>query len=404
MVLIGYSSYAQINYENGYFINNNGNRSSVLIMNVDWRNNPSVINYKTSPNAKEQTISVKDIQEFGIGENLQYKRFTMDVDQSSDNINSLSLDRNPEFEEQTLLLKVLLEGEASLFQYTDQVKNRFFYSLNGSPVQQLVYKQYQSSNGMQRGKNNYFRQQLLNEFKCEDIHSRDVERLSYSKNALLSFFKKYNRCVGSDFVDHENTGEVKGGFNFKVKAGVDYTTFKIIKEGNFQTISRTIEFDNTLNPRFGLELEYILPFNKNKWGVFVEPSYQQLEVEKDYVYYKELPNYGTTAHFSTKMIALPLGFRHYLFLSDNSKLYLNGAYVLKFFFDNQGKSDEFYENEDVEFVKRKHNLEFGAGYTLNNKYSLEVKYGTGHDFFAGQSKWNVDKSNVISIMLGYTIF
>ena len=63
----------------------------------------------------------------------------------------------------------------------------------------------------------------------------------------------------------------KDWFNLSIRPGMNYATLSI---GNDLTLSITnIDFGNKLGFRLGLEAEFVLPFNKYKWAIIVEPTY-----------------------------------------------------------------------------------------------------------------------------------
>ncbi|MCY2688474.1 outer membrane beta-barrel protein [Salinimicrobium sp. TH3] len=414
MILIGYGSYAQINYEPGYFLDNQGKRHEVLIKNFEWRNNPSMIEYKTSQNSEIMTASIADIQEFRIGEFLKYTRQTVQLDQSSDNLKSLSRTGAPEFKEETVFLKVLIEGQADLYQFTDDVRNRFLFSVNDGPVEQLVFKQYQSSTGNQRKKNNQFRQQLLNNLSCSELGLQDVERLGYSEKTLRSFFKEYHSCTGADYVEYGilETGE-KGALNLKIKLGLNQAPLEIEREGSMYAIGHQVKLDMEPSFRIGLEAEYVFPWNKNKWSVFIEPVYQQVKGEKEFNYVSYNPDKVTTFTVDYSMISVPVGLRHYFFLNDDSRLFVNAAYVFNSYVNsNVSDSEEVYFHE-MAIRNNSHTVDIGAGYSFRNKFGIEVRYGLPREIFADHSStsqspthgdWKAVNHSFVSLILGYTIF
>ena len=86
----GLSSYAQIIFEAGYFIKNNGEKVDCLIKNVDWKNNPTKFQYKRSKDSDSQTATVQDVREFGIGDNTKYQRYTVAIDRSTHTLKKLT--------------------------------------------------------------------------------------------------------------------------------------------------------------------------------------------------------------------------------------------------------------------------------------------------------------------------
>ena len=402
--LVSYNSFAQITYEPGFFVDNNGQRHEVLIKNLDWRQNPTSFEFKTSKNTDSQNGDIQNIKEFGVEGFSKYVRFTGDIDLSSDNRKNLSRDRAANLSEKTMFLKVLLEGEANLYQYVGDV-NRFFFSVDDSPISQLIYKQYQTGNKIRT--NNYFRQQLLNNLSCTELSQNDVRRVNYSKSELMRFFKRYNACQGSGSVSLEEEGG-SGEFKLKILAGLSVGSLDLERIGSVHTRSEALSIDTQLSPRIGLEAEYLLPFNKQKWSVFAAPAYQQVsgEEEINYKYYQ--PEAVTNVQVDYKALAVPVGLKYHFYLSEDSKFFIETAYKLSFFFNGSITDSENAYDGEMEIATAAQTLEFGVGYEFKD-FGIQLKYGLPKDNFsdhpAGSSvgRWEGVYSS-FSAFLTYRLF
>jgi hypothetical protein len=270
-IIISIKSFSQINFEKGYFINDSNQKIECFIKNIDWKNNPTKFEYKLSQDANALKDSIETVKEFAISGFSKYIRATVKIDRSRNNLNYLTTEKNPIFQEEKLFLKVLLEGNASLFLYEDGNLIRFFYNLNDSGIKQLVYKSYLIDNNV--AQNNYFRQQLFIDLKCQSINLNDVEQLNYVKRDLERFFINYNECTSSSNINYElKQKQKKDLFNLSFRPGLNYSSLEIQNIAMYS--SPSIVFDNKFSSRFGIEAEFILPFNKNKWGIIIEPTYQ----------------------------------------------------------------------------------------------------------------------------------
>jgi len=143
--------------------------------------------------------------------------------------------------------------------------------------------------------------------------------------------------------------------------------------------------------RAGIEAEFILPFNKNKWAIIVEPTYQ---------YYKsEIVGTTKVAKADYKSIEFPFGIRHYYFFNKNSKIFINGSVIFDFSF-NSVIDLPYRKNLEV---KPSPNLAFGLGYKYNDKYSLEIRSQSSREILDNYITWSSDYKT-ISIIFGYSIF
>jgi hypothetical protein len=387
-------AYAQINFENGYFINNSGSKTDVLIKNIDWLNNPSEIEYKVNETSAPKKESIKNIQEFGIYGGQKFVRKTLMLDRSSDDLNKISEVYKPEYREETLFLKYLVEGKNNLLYYEDGGLKRFFYSSGDSAATQLVYKPYYVDPG-QLSYNTQYKNQLSTLLKC-DIQQIEIEKLKYEKKDLISLFSKDNNCSTGNSTDYTKTEKKRDLFNLNIRPGINFS--KLQTEEYFYLSTKTV-YDQTTAFRIGLEFEFILPFNKNKWSLFVEPTYQYYKSEKE-----TLIDAGTilerksSINVDYKSVELPLGVRHYFYLNETSKLFVNVAYVIDF----QLKSAIKRERSELE-IDSGNNIIFGAGYKYNDKLSFELRIGTPRNLLQNYLYYTSDY-NTVSLIFGYTFF
>ena len=393
--LISIQAYSQIIFEHGYFIDESDQKIECLIKNVDWNNNPKGFEYKLSSDGATQHADIQTVKEFVINDISKYIRANVKIDRSSGLMSNLSYERQPVFEEEQLFLKVLVDGKASLFQYTASNLIRFFYQVKDSEISQLVYKKFMLNHKV--AENNYFRQQLINDLKDQPISNQDVERIKYSKESLTRFFLKYNQSNDSDFIYTQQKKQKRDLFNLTVRPGITFIDLNVFCPKAGYNIDANI---NTQSMRFGLEAEIVFPFNKNKWSIIVEPTYQYCTYEQS----PENLGYGESGiiYVDYKSIEIPVGMRYYIFLNKSSKIFANVLYVPDF----SSKSSSLQVNAYSKYflnVQSRGNFGYGAGYTFKNKYSIEVRYQTKRDVLHSYQVWS-SNYNSISLNLGYTLF
>ncbi len=384
--------YSQILFEKGYFINNTNQKIECLIENRDSKYNPTALTYKTSEEGEKTKLTLKTVKEFGIYNKVKYLRFDVDMDRSSEIIGKISDHKNPDLKKEILFLKVLLEGKANLYLYEEPNLTRFFYSTETSSVSQLIFKSYTTTSDYTVGQNNRYKQQLSNDLKCPHITHNEIKKLEYKKHNIVRLFKKYNTCHNSENTTFE-TKEKKDLINFALRPGIKRSSLEI---ANDALSSRNAKFDNELNFRIGAEIELIMPYNKNKWALIVEPTYQ---------YYKseiEASNSNSIRHnVDYKSIELPIGFRHYMFLNDTSKLFVNGSFVLDFSLDSFIGFNAI-SIRDLK-IKSKPNFAFGFGYKYDNRYVVEIRYDTKREILKQYTSW-YSNYNSVSLIFGYSLF
>jgi hypothetical protein len=388
ITIISINGYSQIKYEKGYYIDNNDKKVDVLIKNIDWLNNPKEIQYKIDDSAESEKIAINSAKEFGIYGVSKYIRAKVSMDKSSNNTDNLSSSKDPEFKEETVFLKVLILGKANLYAYQENGPGRFFYSTENSNIQQLIFKRYKTD-GNKIAKNKAYKQQLFTNLKCQNITLADIENINYNENELSNLFVKYNECESALSTDF-NKQNTQQSFHLNIRPGINVSSYDL-KYGN-QYTNQNFDKSFKLGYRIGVEAEVNLAFNKNKWALFIEPTYQQLK------YTKTVYNQNMTIDY--KSIELPLGIRYYFFLNkESSKLFLNLSYTPQLTL-NSGITLE--NNDDVK-IEGSSYFAVGAGYKFKNKYMAEIRYGFDREILESNLTW-YSSLNTLSIILGYRIF
>ncbi len=182
---------------------------------------------------------------------------------------------------------------------------------------------------------------------------------------------------------------IKIWFNLNLRSGVNLSSLSI--QNSYLEFLDT-DFGNKLTFRFGVEAEFVLPFNKNKWAIIIEPTYQYFKSEKETSTSKVDVDY--------KSIEFPIGIRYYLYLNNNSKLFVNGSYVYDI---NSNKSTIRLDSETNVEINSRHNLAFGLGHKFKDKYSIELRYQTTRTILSNYIYWDSDYQT-FSVILGYSIF
>lgn len=386
------SAISQTNFESGYIIQTNGNKVNCLIKNEDWKGSPTTFMYKLNENAETKIGSTANVIEFGSAQSFKYVKATVEIDQSSDNVNNLSEERAPILKEETLFLKTLVEGKASLYFTQKDFTDRYFYRLNDGEIEQLIYKRF-FVNSSKIGKNERYKQQLATTLSCSAVNERTFEDLQYKTNSLMNLINKYNTCENSESVVFKKNSQ-KGKFNLSIRPGVTFTSFSLQRKGDDK-----VDFDNNTGIRIGLEAEYILPFNNGKWSIFAEPTYRNYKTEKEIVYVEMLTFQKVTlVTVDYNSIEFPVGGRHYMFLNQNSAFFVDAAVIMDIStLDSKITSSD--ENSYDLDISADVALGLGVGFRYKNKYSLEARYHTGRKLLNYQ---NINSEyNSFALIAGY---
>lgn len=400
-ILYQTASFAQINFEPGYIINNQGVKNECLIKNTGWKNNPENFEYKLSATNEVKKGALNEFSEFSVTE-YTFRRFTVDIDRSPETIAWLSDSNEPLYKRETLFLNVLVQGDITLYKYEDSEMLRFFYSTpqNSQPVQ-LIFKMYKQDTKIIYNRTYKSELQKLMSGRINDPEV--FKQLDYKEKAMVRLFRKYNG------VSDENpiTGGSKetGKFHIKAGPGVNFVTLKT----DYGSVAEApYEFSSKATFSTGIELEYILPFNKNKWAVFMAPSYQSY-TNKATGYFAEGPSrLFNTWNIKYNNIDVPLGARHYMYLNNNARFFINAAYIYsqgiggsKVTFSKGTVTNGITTLTAEAQSKKQSSFMAGVGFSYK-QFSIEARYLGERAITSGYGNWTANYSGS-SLVLLYTI-
>jgi len=400
LTFITINSFGQINFERAYFIDNNNQRVECLIKNNEWKDNPVEFKYKITANGDIEKGTLDNVKEFGVIGFSRYVRAETKIDVSSYDVNNFSKDRNPEWSQRKMFLKVLVEGKAKLYYYENSGLIRFLFSVSDSSINQLIFKEYYDTTkayyviNCEYSVNKKFHEQLWLNVRCPNTATSDIERLNYRKSDLMRYFIKYNECNNVTPVVYDQKAG-KNSFHLKISPGINYSSLSV---SNGASERYNTDFGNMVNLRIGLEAEYILPFNKNKWGLFFEPAFQYFYSEK------EMSTFKATIHYNS--IDFPVGLRYYFFLNQDLKLFVDATYILSA--SSNLNSAYTYQSTvssilpTVLDIKTGDNYSLGAGIAFK-KISTELRYSAKRDLFNGYGSWYSEYQK-FSLILGFSVF
>lgn len=387
--------FAQSKFEPGYYIDNKGNQIQCLIKNVDWKLNPSSIDFKLNENTATQTISTNEIAGFWIENKVKFINKIVLVDETMSNFQNILKDPNVKFVEKKILLKVLVEGKINLYYYENNFYERFFFDPDGK-IEQLVYKEYYNEDGNIE-LDETFKQQLNNKFKCETTET-SIPNLKHKTTSLIKYFIETNNCLGGSEEKAKlisQNKKMKYNFGIFIQSNFIHTSYDIYTgniRGNYATPNKTI-FNG------GIELEFLIPINNYSWSIIFNPNYISYK-DNISVHKPEFINPNYEINTKASVIRLPLGVRKYFEFKKDNKIFVNLSANYNLVNTSIDINREFtFENIKSQSLT----LDFGIGYKYKQMFA-EFKLYNGHRLSSvGGNKYNFI-FNQSAIRLGYQFF
>lgn len=393
IVLLVFSNivFAQRGWQPGYFIDNDGVSTEGLILNQDWRSNPTSFSFKRNEDAQVQHLNISEVSEFGIFDFSRYVRATVDYDMTPPFSQNPTTTMEPIWERGTLFLRVLVQGEATLYSYFHH-RHLFFFSTSTTPIEQLVYKEYHALRRarvvtyeeyykVNYAENLQFRQQLISNLQCFDDGFKRIGGIKYDERELVRLFIDYNKCLDSEMVSFSTLAELsRNKPRLRLLLGANSISPSVDPKATQQSPPN---FPSKLNFTGGFEAEFFLPFGLNVWSVaaglsFV--SYDQV-VANDRAIFKGL--------------VFPASLRRSFYVSDEFRFTVDLGISLYF-----GGNESRVVLPPFQVFRLKNRMPFGVGAGLAYQ-NFSINFRMNELFnFSGSSV----KLNHFSISAGYAIF
>ena len=173
-----------------------------------------------------------------------------------------------------------------------------------------------------------------------------------------------------------------------------------LKENYGTNDNRYADFSNKIGFRIGLEAEFIFPFNKNKWAFIFEPTYSSFKSKTTTASTQGDRKRDFTADYS--YIEFAAGFRHYMFLNNNSKLFINAQYVIEHASSNSKVIANYYDSITELDITPNNSLVLGLGYNYKKKYNIEAR-ANFKNVLDNYLEWT-SKYQTVALVFGYSIF
>ncbi|MDD2497916.1 MAG: hypothetical protein PHY90_07295 [Desulfitobacteriaceae bacterium] len=345
--------------------------------------------YKLNNSKDVQKIELSKIEEFGIEDELKCIRALISIDMSRDRIKNIK-DTLSQWEEGHAFLNVLVEGKsASLYSYHDYGTPLFFFNMEDSNIVPLVYKKYQvetTPNYVQQILyDNSFRDQLNLYLACNN--QKNADRISYTKKNLVRYFEDYYKCKNGNYTTYKSI-QVRDGI-LLLKPGVSLNSVQLGIR-NLIDAGPMIYFDKENSVGFGIETEYIFPFNRYKWSVFAEANYMTYKTNNVTVGSEINPPLYTGHAIDYKSVEFPVGIKYYVNLDKNNRLFVKAAFVPYAILSESYIA--FSESYREKFSSSSHLL-FGFGYNYR-ALEMEFRYYTPTDITQNIYKRGSDLNQV----------
>ncbi|WP_083817715.1 outer membrane beta-barrel protein [Lacinutrix sp. 5H-3-7-4] len=374
--------FSQMKYKKGHIIKKNGEKTNVLIKYQNKDHVPDFFNYKISKSDAKQEISIKEIKEIEIYNIAKYRTITADVD--------ISGTKEIKLAPKDFFAEIIVEGKANLYYFKNKTETHFIYSVDNKPNKELIKKSFKK--GELTGFNNDYIKKLVVDVNCNNM---DIQSVKLKKEDLKNHFINYNECNNqpSKYIEKEQ----KTKFNVNIIGGINNSSLELdFSNYNSPTVDNYFDYGSKTTLTFGAEIEVIFPINNYKYSFISGLYYRSFE--------GETLNSQTSDPTSIKYnsIEIAVGARHYMYLNQNSKLFIDASGYVNLVNDNnitlKATGTQVDINSDFKTPLR---LGLGLGYKYK-KYGIAFKWFAPHNITNNYNVLTTSFKNT-SLILSYNI-
>lgn len=375
-------------FEDGYYIDLKDTKHSGLVSINSITDTQPYLLFKTEYRADPDTVAFSDVGEIRVSDFKLIRKLTETlVIEEATNDSS--------FIEQSLLLRVEVEGEATLYSTQSDDRYTFYFSLPGQKPVQLIYALYIRSDG-RLVRDNTFRNQLAKNLLCGNP---DFSSLRYNKEQLIKAFSDYNECIKSEFKRYTGIPTLSSRY---LNIGLGLGSSKYFVESTNNIFGTEIAKFTGTAPYIEAEIEYLLPSLKNRIGFFFSAGYLNIS-DKD-----ERAVFGTPLQIDLdyQVIQSTIGVRGYWPIHNAFKLF--GELALGKDFETQkGISIDYSVNDrghqDFESTRLTGHVTGGIGIAFFNRYIIQGKFKHLNSQISSRSSDQRVKHSVFMIGFKYLL-
>ena len=406
-LVVAFASFSQNVYTPGYYVDQSNKKNEGFIEDTNPYNNPEGISFKTSETDKATEILIDNIKEFKINSNYKYVRYNADYDYDQV-VNKSEINiygKEPKLKKKVVLLKVLVEGNATLYKAIIGDCIFFYFKTESDATPKLlIHRKYNEQNKI--SENNDFRRQLHDGMKTESMPIAEFLNLNFKEAELVTLFKKANNQNNSLVEQNVNEDKFKNKIYYKVFAGLSMFRAPYTYNTIYDMKPKDVVFTN---PMVGFEISNIFGTNSGRSEIFGRIFYQNAKITSNY-HTSTNGGYDIDYTLESKIssINLTAGYRYAFYKKNKSKVFADGSlgisgvlsgettieYLTTYTVPNPPAPVRVIGELDDYPTSLFFNV--GVGYAFDNKYAVTLEYSTSKnylskyvDFSGGFSNFNL---------------
>jgi len=400
-------SLAQSNYKPGIVITLKGDTLHGFIDYKEWENNPKDITFKNKlDNSNTESFSTKNTAAFSITGLEYYQRFVLSISNDEVEIGKLALKPDTGTIADTIFLKVITKGKyLTLYRYTDDIKQRFFFSEAGeSQPQELIYHAYYNADESSSVQYiNRYRNQLVYLTQKYAVNNDKLNGqilgANYNEPELTKVVQIINGISSQQF-----TTQKLAGSRWFAGIGANYSNLKFTETGGTPSAGTNVSNSSSILPEITAGINFFP--NESVQSLLFRA---ELSVAVNQYKISNADNSGTppstsSVNFTQYNSSITPQIIFNIYNKEQLKAFIGVGAAFNFSAYNQyryitnygGSIPDYIQNNYPAFDKFWLSFPIKAGITLNNKIEINICYIPS----ASLTNDNIDSGNVTSYQLG----
>lgn len=303
--------------------------------------------------------------------------FTKDAHQkkqplSPDHISRIVIDEHTVFEskriilegeEQTVFLKLLVDGKSRLYHLPQHNQKAYWIEEKDGKMYVLANEKLES---VRSGKSytrytHAYRGILKNIFNDQPELFSDIDKLNYNEKALIDFYQKYHEQSSLPYeVYHGQKKEV--ALEWGLTTGMQFSTLKFVATDIMSDLLDPA-FDMSTNFNFGLFVEEIL-LGMDRRSLFrIEAIYHHTDHSNEIL------------RLRMNNLKIPITYKYLIIPSSPLKPYLSLGPAVNFLLSVKDESSmEKFNNNWLHSGKVQYGVEASSGIGINKRFFLQLRY------------------------------
>ncbi|MCR9101811.1 MAG: outer membrane beta-barrel protein [bacterium] len=316
VIVLSWSSTAQAqeSFRPGQIETREGQVLKGLIAYGSASANPAKFQYKAAGDEPVQVFYPLDVRSVSV-EGDRFVGAVVDREMSSMDREEMSYSEEPDLKRDTVFLRVVYDGEKSLFQFLGEEGKNQFYVQEGGEYQLLTYKKYlvrvSDGNSVVAEHKPYLEQLEAYLSECPAIIP-GIPSMDYSMSSMKQLFDAYYQCVGQESSFRATHEEAK--FEWSAKAGASYSLVSV--SGGGDALNASLEGVSSVDMAFGVSMEIFFPWVNERISLANDLLYTQYRFQQTTV--PESPILPTpTVDLGGSYLQLSSMVRYYYYFGNN---------------------------------------------------------------------------------------